>query len=374
MLKLVNSSMNKFKSCFANEPVNLGRQKELDIAKGIAIIFMIFCHSFEVLSDFFDPGISTDISYTILDVILGGSFAAPVFMFCMGISFCYSRKSSAGDMARRGLTVLGIAFLLEVFRTAIPGLLEWLIFRDPECIEYVYVFFEVDILQFAALAMLVIALFKKMNLKPYVMVIIAAVCSIVGQLLQWVSTGSTVGDIITGFIWHSHDYSYFPILNWLIFPVCGYAFGGIWQRLENKERFFRIVTPICWVISIIYFIPMVFVGEYYLSGGDYYGMGIGDAIFAFVVCFAMLGLGYYLAKFGGRVADWLGSMGNRVTSVYCIHWTLYCFAALLLTCVLENYISQWVMIPASVSVLIASDLLSRVYINFKRRTKNNSNI
>ena len=211
--------IKKIKNCFVNEPVNLGRQSELDVAKGIAIIFMVFCHSFEILCDFFNPEISTDFAYYILDVVLGGSFAAPVFMFCMGISFCYSRKNSAEDMVRRALNMAGIAFLLEVARTAIPGFLEWVIFRDPACIGYINLFFCSDILQFATLAMLTIALFKKLKLKQYVMVIIAALCSVAGQLLQWVSTGSTIGDIITGFIWRSNDYSYFPLLSWLILPV-----------------------------------------------------------------------------------------------------------------------------------------------------------
>ena len=42
--------MKAMKNCFVKEQVNLGRQKELDIAKGIAIIFMVFCHGFEILS------------------------------------------------------------------------------------------------------------------------------------------------------------------------------------------------------------------------------------------------------------------------------------------------------------------------------------
>jgi len=45
--------IKKIKNSFVNEPVNLGRQSELDVAKGIAIIFMVFCHSFEILCDFF---------------------------------------------------------------------------------------------------------------------------------------------------------------------------------------------------------------------------------------------------------------------------------------------------------------------------------
>ena len=41
------------KNCFVEERVNLGRQKELDIAKGIAIIFMVLCHGFSAISAIF---------------------------------------------------------------------------------------------------------------------------------------------------------------------------------------------------------------------------------------------------------------------------------------------------------------------------------
>lgn len=363
--------IKQIKNCFAKEPVNLGRQKELDIAKGMAVIFIIFCHGFEILSNFFDPEISTDIAYGLLDVVLGGSFSAPVFMFCMGICLCYSRRNSAKSIFNRALRIAGIAFLLEVTRTAIPGFLEWLIYRDPECIDYVRLFFGVDILQFAALALLTIALFKKLKLKPVVMLIIAVVCSVAGQLLQGVSTGSVVGDSITGFIWRSYEYSLFPLLSWLIIPVCGYVFGHAWQRIQDKETFFRWVTPISWIISIAYFVSMALVGvEYYLSGGDYYALGIGDAAFAFVACFAMIGLGYYLAKWKGCVSNWLRSLGSRVTSVYCIHWTLYCFLLLLMICVQETYVSQWAIIPTAILVMIVSDMLSRLYMKIKLNGKN----
>ena len=355
--------------CFAQEPINLGRQKELDIAKGLAIIFMILCHGFEIMSWFFDPTVSSDVSYFILDVVLGGSFAAPVFLFCMGISLAYSRRSSTRDMLRRALSMAGIALLLEVTRTVLPGLLQWLISRDPECIEYVDIFFSVDVLQFATMAVLVIALFRACKIKPAYMVIIAALCSVIGQLLQWVSTGSYVGDIAVGFLWHSREYAYFPLLSWLIIPVCGYAFSHSWQRLQDKEEFFRLVTPVSWIISVAYFVSMVFLGEYYLSGCEYYGQGILDAAFSLVVCLAMIGLGYYLMKWGGCVSDWLASMGNRVTSIYCIHWTIYCFLYVFLFCFAESYVPQWVMLLTGVAVLAVSDRLSHLYVKLKRKGK-----
>ena len=361
--------VSQIKCCFAKDPINLGRQRELDIAKGIAIIFMVLCHGFEIMGWFFDPEISTDIAYFILDVVLSGSFAAPVFLFCMGISFAYSRKTGAGDMLRRALKTAGMVLLFEIARIALPGLLQWVISGDPECIEYVDIFFSVDILQFAVMAMLVIALFKKLKIAPLAMVIIAVICSVIGQLLQGVTTGSYIGDIAVGFLWNSREYAYFPLLNWLIFPVCGYAFSGVWQRLQDKERFFRLVTPISWIISLVYFASMAFLGEYYFSGYEYYGLGILDAVFALIVCFAMIGLGYYVNKWGGCATDWLSSMGNRVTSIYCIHWTVYCFLYVFLFCFLDNYVPQWGMLLTGVMVLIVSDLLSRLYIKLKLKKK-----
>ena len=67
------------KKCFAEEQVNLGRQRELDIAKGIAIIFMVFAHAFETLAWFFDPEASMELSYGIFDQFLGGSYLCSVW-------------------------------------------------------------------------------------------------------------------------------------------------------------------------------------------------------------------------------------------------------------------------------------------------------
>ena len=128
-----------------------------------------------------------------------------------------------------------------------------------------------------------------------------------------------------------------------------------------------MVTPISWVIAVIYFISMIFFGEYYLSGGEYYGLGILDAVFALVICFAMIGLGYYLNKWGGCIGNWLNSMGNRVTSIYCIHWTIYCFLYVFLYCFLNEYIPQWVMLLTGILVLIVSDLLSGLYKKILKR-------
>ena len=185
--------INILKNCFDKDPVNLGRQKELDIAKGIALIFMTISHSIEILGWFFDPQIASIPSWADVDAVIKS--VAPIFIFCMGISLCYSRKKSEKDLLGRVLSLAGMVVALEICRTIIPCFIEWLVFRDIDSIRYAYQFLCVDVLQFATLALLVITLFKKLQLKPLGMLAVATICSVIGQLLQGVSTGSVMAQL-----------------------------------------------------------------------------------------------------------------------------------------------------------------------------------
>ena len=85
---------------FSDEKVNTGRQVELDIAKGLAIIFMIFLHTIMVVSAY-NASLSPNYNFAFSNV-LGRPFAAIVFMFCMGVGVVYSRHSQWDTMVKRG--------------------------------------------------------------------------------------------------------------------------------------------------------------------------------------------------------------------------------------------------------------------------------
>ena len=353
--------IEKIKSCFDKDPVNEGRQREFYVAKGIFIILMSFSHCIEILGWFFDPNASGVEWWHSFDMVIKSSVV--LVIACMGINLFYSSRTSSEALLRRSLGMLKIVVLLEISRTIIPCFIEWLIFRDFESIRYAYQFLSVDILQFVTLLFVVIALFKKMKLKSTVMLLIAFLCSILGQILHGVSTGSFVGDIIAGFFWHSHDAAYFPLFNWLIVPIIGYSIGYAWLRLKDKDTFFRIVTPISWVITVLYFASMALVGEwYYFSSGCFCGMGILDILLMFVGFIAMTGSSYFLSKWMPRVSYRFESMGIRINSIYCIHWVIYAFLYLLLTCTVgDNFVPTWAVPPTAVLVVMLADALSRLY-------------
>ena len=140
------------RNCFDKEPVNLGRQRELDVAKGIFIIFMSWSHSIEILGWFFDPNSSAGDSWHNFDMVIKSMIL--VVISGMGISLCYSSRRSAESLFQRALGMLGVVALLEFSRTIIPCFIEWLIFRDFKSIRYAFQFLSVDILQFVTLAFL----------------------------------------------------------------------------------------------------------------------------------------------------------------------------------------------------------------------------
>jgi uncharacterized membrane protein len=364
----------KIINCFDKAPVNLGRQRELDVAKGIFIIFMSFSHCIEILGWFFDPNSSVGASWHDFDMVIKSLVL--VVISCMGISLCYSSRESAGSLFRRALGMLGVVILLEFSRTIIPCFIEWLIFRDFESIRYAYQFLSVDILQFVTLAFSVIALFKKLKLKQTTMLLISAFLSVIGQLLQGVSTGSFIGDIAVGYLWHSHDAAYFPLLNWLFALVIGYVFGHAYLHLRDKDTFYKIVTPISLFISVLYFVSMVLVGKwYYFSGECYCGIGLLDVIFMYAVFFAIAGTSYFVSRGLPRISHHLESMGIRISSIYCIHWVTYAFLYLILTCVMGNsFVPTWAVIPTAILVLIVADSVSLFYkkITSNRRNRENN--
>ena len=94
---------------FSDQRINTGRQAELDLAKCLAIFCMIFLHCYFATSYF-----TNDISLFLVRGIaqlIGGPFAAPVFMFAMGVGMVYSRNQEPRYLIVRGIKLLQLGFL-----------------------------------------------------------------------------------------------------------------------------------------------------------------------------------------------------------------------------------------------------------------------
>ena len=138
----------------ADSPVNRGRQLELDIIKGLAILFMLLVHCLECFIELpWEPTWANRLIY-----FLGCPPAAPVFMFALGVGLVYSRKNSPRDLAVRGLRILLLGYVLAFFRDFLSRYVLYLRTGSAaELAEGVNEFLGVDILPFAGLTFLFFA-------------------------------------------------------------------------------------------------------------------------------------------------------------------------------------------------------------------------
>ncbi|MCQ2957957.1 MAG: DUF1624 domain-containing protein, partial [Candidatus Gastranaerophilales bacterium] len=150
---------------FEKEEINTGRQTFLDIAKTLAICGMIFEHS--TLAGVNDINNLSPLIQIITLLFIGGVFAAPVFMFAMGVGISYSHRSTPKYNLKRGINLTLKAWGLNIIRYALPAFIllkitQNTIFTD----KLLYSLYSLDILQFAGLAFFVFALFSFFKLSP----------------------------------------------------------------------------------------------------------------------------------------------------------------------------------------------------------------
>lgn len=337
--------------------VNSGRQIELDIAKGLAILFMIAVH---IQSELGNPSISTTKIGGIVD-FFGTIPAAPVFMFLLGTGVVFSKKSEPKTLMKRGIKIIGLGYLLNILRTIIV-FLPSLLFGDISSYtnELIVSLVNIDILQFAGLAFIFFGLVKKLNLKLNHIVIVVIIISCLNYMLLELQTENYIIAAITGLFWGSNELSAFPFITWIFYPVAGFYFGEILMRQENKAVFYKKIflvftTLLCLLIVIAY--------KFSISSGlmtevSYYHHTLFSNMLFTSFVLVWISILFYIKKFiPVLVQNVLKRWSLNVNSIYIIHWIiisivgstigfykldlLYAIIILILTTSLSDLISVW---------------------------------
>lgn len=314
---------------YGDSAINCGRQKELDLAKCGAILCLALIHC--VIECTSEEQLVSGIPY-LFDTVIGGPLSATVFMFAMGVGAVYQDSQSTRDGVLRGLRIMLISYMLNICRFLIPYLIGYGITGDTgKYIEpLLYKVLCNDILLFAGMALVLISLFRKLKLKDWQMAAIAFAASAAGTMLNGVDVNNALGNILLGYLIGTEDaagmvMSYFPLLNWLVFPVSGYIFGKRLLRLKDKNLFYGILSAICVPVATIYYaVGIVYERGMFGEGQNcYYHLQFSDAVGAILSTLGVLGLCHFLIR---HLPEWVSSLSQKIsrniTSIYCIHWVL----------------------------------------------------
>lgn len=99
---------------------NCTRQVKLDLAKALAIIFMVFVHTYE--AHWFLENSEEGAGYICAWIIefLGGVPAAPLFMLAMGVGVVYAKNATASTYLKRAAKIFALGILVNFFQQWVP--------------------------------------------------------------------------------------------------------------------------------------------------------------------------------------------------------------------------------------------------------------
>ena len=369
---------------FSREQINTTRQWELDLARAVIIFCLALIHVAIECST--DEGLCSGIPY-LFDTIIGGPFSAPMYMFVMGVGMCYTRRNTPMDHFKRGAKIFAVGYVLNICRFLIPYLVGYAVTGDTEYyIEpLLYKVLCNDILIFAGLAMMLIALFVKLKMSKPVMLMIATVMCAFGTLLNGVDVQSPLGNIFLGYLIGTEDaagmvLSDFPILNWLIFPVCGYAFGAVLKRVKDKDLFYSVFSLPALLVAIVYFAVGIYLERGMFGEGQncYYHMIFSDVLASLCLTVGMIGLYHFIVKMiPGKLFYIAWGISENITPIYFTHWVLVSFVVNLLMYVIRGttILTSWQILLLGTAISIAAIVIAHYYTKWigRRRLYANAN-
>ena len=349
---------------FSKEKINTGRQLELDIARGLAVLFMIIIH----VQLYFANANTLDTYFADFNDFTGDIPAAPMFMFLLGVGINYTRKNNIYLMIKRGVGLIFTGYLLNFVRGFLPYIIRAYNLAD---IGYLYEgvneLLYVDILQFSGLAMIMFALFKKYNFKNRSLGVTAIIITFINLVMLNIQTNNVALSAVTGLFWGSNENTFFPFLTWMFYPIAGYIFGSFLIRCTNKKKFYTISAIIA---------AIVFIGGTYLfnvffeipsgltTDIGYYHHIITDNITFTAFVILEISLLSFIAPFVPKFLQSIaGRWSKNVTTIFCIHWVIITWTSIIIP--LGSLDMLW-FVAYLIVIIPLSDFLA----NYYRKVKN----
>lgn len=293
----------------------------LDLARGLALLFMVWVH---VLEEWATLPLQRSAFGRVVE-FFGSSPAAPVFMGLMGASIAFSRRGSTVGLVRRGLELLGLAFLLNFLRGSLLaqiGLSLGLVQAEAIAPYTPWnLFWIVDILGFAGPALILLGLIRRID-RPLLWVSLAAVVALVSPSLWGIESDWAPWNGVLRHLWGTGPMVSFPMFPWLAYPLVGMAWGRWLAVTDDEDRFFR------WTLLGGVILMGANTGFLLDRGdqllGNHWRLGFEGVawIVGFVAAWLFLCQRMVRTLPANRFFDLLGFWSRNVTRFYVIQWLI----------------------------------------------------
>ena len=289
-----------------------------DIVKGLAVVLMVQVHLTElfVREDIYKS------AFGIVSLFWGGIPAAPVFMVMMGYFLAFGKKSSS-DMAKRGIRLFIGGIVLNIGLNA--HLLYNIMFKGWEINPWHYIF-GVDILTLAGLSLISFALVKTVMKNEYWQyLILALVIAAISNLFTPTQFEAHPTNYVLAFLVGGTSWAYFPLIPWLAYPLLGYGF----KLLTDKIPLYTLIQSI-WikimfgVIAVILIYSLQFGIDMSTNLSDYYHHDLLFFLWSTGFIILWIYTFSYLKNISSNTSFWVffKFLGKNVTTFYVLQWLI----------------------------------------------------
>jgi uncharacterized membrane protein len=320
------------------------KSKTFDLCRGLAVIFMIFVH---VLGLYAHPKVYAS-SFGYLIDFLGSPPAAPVFMVIMGILFMYSSRNKSLESAiKRGLILFTLGIVLSFLRS------DLLLFYWANPVDY-SAFWEVDILQFAGLAYICMALIRHYFPKPLHWLYMAISIMMISPYLWGIEARHLTLDWLLHYLWGSDELVYFPLFHWLYYPLMGMVIGHLIKSI-GEEEVLKVLSRLG--LGLLILGSLISLTNLDFHVGDYFRGGQGSVIWisGFVLVWMRLARGV-TSKFNDSITvNTICYWGRHTPKIYIFHWLLISWGTLFIKESSQGYLM-------TINLMVIALFLSHLFI------------
>lgn len=343
---------------------HLPRLDAFDLARGLAILFMVLIH----VLDFYSQAKVQDTLFGDTIEFLGSWPAAPVFVFIMGVFLTYSNNHNLAKGLRRAVLLFALGYLLNLLRGTIPMWfsLEMNLVTYEQLGGYTPLteFLVVDIFQFAGLAYAICLLLKHFLPDPKIWLILATLIALGSPVLWDTTIDVPTIDGVFKLLWGHHSQgAVFPLFPWLAYPVVGMAFGYWLKNTNQQSKVFNqaFVAGITLVISGT-MLTLTNV-EFHLA--EIMRSGPGAMLLSTGFVFIWLYFCQFLVKtvLANALFNLLFFWSKQVTSLYFIQWLLVGWGLMIVG---SQQLGQTDTLIAMLIVLILTDLGTRIWAKLRQ--------
>ena len=300
----------------------------MDAVRAIALLFLPIIHVYEEME--LIGTLSAEALSSCKWVLTLCVYAPSVFMICFGANLFFAREKTPAEYAKRGLKFLLIGVGLNVVRFLIPSMISLAMGKADRVLVAVNNILGCDIYDFVGLFLLVFALFKKLRLSDFAMLIVSMILLLLNTLIQPVSVEGPAAYFIGRFLYVNSN-SCFPLLSWTIFPVLGYCFGRIYKGFQAEKDRRRFVLRLLLFTYVMYCALFYTFRSYRLnpnlielSPANSYITDYGNVMMLVCIAGMMIGLIYlaYMKWPESRPIKALEILSAVIMPFYLIQWVI----------------------------------------------------